>query len=120
MYIVLFVLHDYEKLEDLLDAWEEVGVRGATILRSSGMGRVRQMALRDDLPLIPSLDALFEHEEYLNRTLFTVVDEEAMIDRLVDVTQGVVGDLSQPETGFLVVLPALRAYGLNKEYAQKE
>ena len=116
MYIILFILHDYEKLEDLLDAWEEVGVRGATILRSSGMGRVRQMALRDDLPLMPSLDALFEHEEYLNRTLFTVIDDEAMIDQLVEVTQNVVGDLLKPDTGFMVVLPALRAYGLNKNY----
>lgn len=120
MYIILFVLHDCEKMEDLLDAWEEAGVRGATILRSSGMGRLHQMTLRDDLPLMPSLDSLFDHEEYLNRTLFTVVDDEAMIDRLVEVTQGVVGNLSQPETGFMVVLPALRAYGLNKDLVQKE
>lgn len=120
MYIVLFVLHDYEKLEDLLDAWEAEGISGATILHSSGMGRVRQMAFRDDLPLIPSIDALFDHEEYLSRTVFTVIDDEAMIDCLVDATQRVVGNLSQSDTGFLVVVPALRAYGLNKDYLKKE
>jgi len=37
------------------------------------------------------------------------------VDRLVKATESVVGDLTRPETGFLVVLPVMRVYGLNKE-----
>jgi hypothetical protein len=43
------------------------------------------------------------------------VESESSVDRLVSATEHVVGDLSRPETGFLVVLPVLRVYGLNKE-----
>ncbi len=114
IYLLLFVLHDPEKVEDLLDAWEATGVNGVTILRSTGLGRLRGLELRDDFPLIPSLSSLFEHEEYLNRTLFTVVDGDDLVDRLVAAAQDVVGDLSQPNTGLLVVLPVARAYGLKK------
>jgi hypothetical protein len=59
MYLLLFVLHDPSKLEDLLDAWENEGVRRVTLLFSTGLGRLRYIkGLRDDLPLIPSLEDL--------------------------------------------------------------
>ncbi len=115
MYLILLVLHNAEECDPLLTAWEKVGVRGATMLHSTGLGRLRGSGWMDDVPLFPSLEAFTEHEEYFSRTIFTVVDSESMVDRLVEATESVVGDLKQPETGFLVVMPVLRVYGLNKE-----
>jgi nitrogen regulatory protein PII len=112
---VLLVLNDPDQMEPLLDAWENVGVGGVTILHSSGIGRLRQYLLRDDLPLIPSLDDLLVHEEIMHRTFFSVVEDAGVVDQLVTATQQVVGDLSEPETGFLVVLPVAQVYGLNKK-----
>ena len=40
MKIILFVLNDPTKLLDLLNAWKEAGVNGATVLSSTGMGRI--------------------------------------------------------------------------------
>lgn len=114
MYFIIFVLHDPEKCDPLLSAWEDAGVRGATILHSTGLGRLRGSEWMDDVPLFPSLEAFTEREEYFSRSIFTVVDSESMVDRLVDATKSVVGDLSQPDTGFLVVLPVARVYGMNK------
>jgi nitrogen regulatory protein PII len=116
MFLVLAVIDDCEKVNELLDAWEEIGVSGVTILHSSGLGRVRQnKGWRDDLPLFPSLEALLQHEEFFSRTLFTVVNDDALIDKLVDSTQRIIGDLSQPNTGLLVVLPAAQVYGIPKQ-----
>ena len=118
MYLILFVLHDSEKVPELLDAWEQVGVSGVTILHSSGLGRVRnknRSGLRDDLPLIPSLEALLDHEEEFSRTLFSLVKGEEMVDQLVEATQKVVGNLTHPDTGLLLVLPVVRAIGLQKQ-----
>ncbi|MCB9136537.1 MAG: P-II family nitrogen regulator [Anaerolineales bacterium] len=113
MLLILFILHDAELLEELLDAWEEAGVSGATILHSSGLGRVRQgNSWRDDLPLMPSLKSLFDHEEYFSRTLFTVVEDEAMVDKVLAATEKTIGDLNQPDTGLMVVIPTARVYGL--------
>lgn len=119
MYMILFVLHDAEKLNDLLDAWEEAGVPGVTILHSSGLGRVRQAGLRDDLPLMPSLEDLFNHDEYFSRTIFSIVERDETIERVVKATERVVGDLTKPNAGLLVVLPVAKVYGLRR-YQQGE
>lgn len=114
MYMILFVLQDISKLDEILNAWEKAGVKGITILRSLGMAKARRHGLRDDIPLIPSLDDFLERDEDFNRTLFTVVDDDAMIDRIIAVTEAVTGDLDEPNTGLLVVLPIARARGMNR------
>jgi nitrogen regulatory protein PII len=116
MFFVLFVLHDETKLSELLDAWDGVGVGGITVLPSTGMGRISKFAaLREDLPLIPSLAALLaEHDELLNRTLFTIVHDQALVDRLVSATERVVGGLDQENTGILAVMPIAQVYGMRK------
>lgn len=115
MFLVMFVLHDPELVEEVLGAWEGAGVGGVTILHSSGLGRARHGLLRDDMPIFPSLESLERNAEEFSRTLFSVVADQQTIDRLVLVTQQIVGDLSQPDTGLLVVLPVSQAFGLNKK-----
>ncbi|MBI5956839.1 MAG: hypothetical protein HY871_07535 [Chloroflexi bacterium] len=46
-----------------------------------------------------------------HNTLFSVVDDEAVIERTIAATQRIVGDLSQPNTGILFVLPVSRVVG---------
>jgi hypothetical protein len=115
MYLILLVLNDPDKLEDLLIAWEEKGVEGATVLFSTGLGRIRQLeGWRDDMPLIPSLRDFYEISENMNRTIFTTVKDEAEVDAILAATKRVVGDLNEGETGLLLVLPVSRAYGVSK------
>ena len=61
---------------------------------------------------MPSLDEFFKEEESQNRTLISVVNDRAIVDRIIEATPKVVGDFSQPETGILVVLPVTEAYGI--------
>jgi hypothetical protein len=115
MYLILFVLNDPDRLEDLLIAWEENGVRGATVLFSTGLGRIRELdGWRDDMPLIPSLKDFYELPENMNRTIFTIVNDDPQVDAVVAATKKVVGELDERETGLLLVLPIARAYGENK------
>jgi nitrogen regulatory protein P-II 1 len=114
MYLILFVLDNPDKLNQLLDAWEEAGTGGATVLVSTGMHRLGSGAIRDDIPLMPGLDDFYKREEDYHRTLFTVVKDEEVLDKIVAATEKVVGKLSEPNTGILVVLPATQVYGLVK------
>lgn len=115
MYFILFIMHNPDMIENLINEWESVGVRRATILASTGMRRLkRRDGIRDDIPLMPSLENFFEPSQTSSRTVFTTVKDESMIDDILAATQRVVGDLSNHETGVLLVLPVLRAYGLEK------
>jgi nitrogen regulatory protein P-II 1 len=115
MKLILFILHDPEKLRKLLDAWKEAGVSGATVLFSTGLGRIDiSDALRDDLPLIPSLEDFLPKVERLSRTVFTMIDDESVVDRVIAATQQVVGSLDEPDRGLLMILPVSKVYGLRR------
>ncbi len=115
MYLVVCVLSAIEKCPDVLDAWEAAGVAGITILESTGLGQIRrERGVRDDLPLMPSLIQLFRGQEVRHRTFFSLVHDEAMVDRLIEATQAIVGDLNQPDNGIIFVLPVSRAEGLRR------
>ncbi|MBA3074022.1 MAG: hypothetical protein FP831_10525 [Anaerolineae bacterium] len=116
MYMVMFVLHDPCFLKDVLEAWDAAGVSGVTIFPSTGLRRLQTLdVLREDIPLIPSLEDLIQQEERLNRTLFTIVDGDEMVDKVINATQSVIGDLNNPNTGILSVLPVVKTYGLNRK-----
>lgn len=114
--MIWFVLHEPSLLSDVLTAWKDAGVLGITILPSTGLRRLENMdILREDIPLIPSIEDLAGEEETSNRTLFTIVDDDSLVEKIVEVTQSIVGDLNLPDTGILCVIPLGKVYGLNRK-----
>jgi nitrogen regulatory protein PII len=113
-FLVVLIVDRLDEVPGVLDSWEQAGVTGVTILESTGLGRVRRAALRDDLPLMPSLQDLLENEEIHHRTLITVVETEEEVDRVIAAAQENTGNLEEAHTGFLFVVPVLRVIGLGK------
>lgn len=115
MYMILFVLNDPDRLEEVLEAWENAGVSGVTVLPSTGLGRIRQKeGLRDDMPLIPSLEDFYHHEADISHTLFTLIEDEALAQKVLKATEAIVGSLDEPGNGILAVIPTVQVYGLIK------
>jgi nitrogen regulatory protein PII len=115
MFMIMLILNEAERCQEVLDAWDTAGASGVTVLPSTGLGHIRtHQGLKDDIPLMPSLSDFFEQDENLHRTLISVVNERGTTDRIVQATLAVLGDLNQPNTGILVILPVLEAYGLNR------
>jgi len=116
MNLVLFVLFDAAKLNEVLSAWEDCGVPGVTVLYNTGIGAIRQsQGLRDDLPIMPSIRDFLEDTEYHHgRTLFTILPDDSLVPALVQAAEKIVGDLNQPNNGILAVLPLAQVYGLRK------
>ncbi len=116
MFLILLVLHDPDLCWEVVSAWEQAGATGITLLPSTGPGRIRRGAgPREDLPLIPSLADLLGEDEVRNQTLFTVVRDGTIKDKIIAETQHITGDLNQPNTGVLFVMPVAEAYGLDRE-----
>lgn len=111
-HMVLLVLDDLDFVHEMLSAWEKAGAAGITILESTGLGRVREAGIRDDMPLMPSLSSLMRPREERHRTLFTVVESEELVDTIVEATRNVIGDLNEPHNGVLFVLPVSRFLGI--------
>ena len=114
-HLLVFVMDNLQQCPDVLDAWEEAGVTGATILESTGLARLRS-ATRDDLPLLPSIRDLLGKQELQHRTLFTVIEDETILERVIAATERVIGDFTRHHTGLLFVVPVSLVLGLQKQY----
>ena len=106
--LIVFVLNREELLERVLEAYVEAGVSGATILDSEGMGRF----LTYEVPLFADFKEFMKGNKPYNKTIFSVVEDEACIGRLHDIRDEVCGGLGSPGTGILFTLPVDFAAGL--------
>jgi hypothetical protein len=118
--LVVVVMPNMDCCQDVLDAWERLGVTGITILESAGLHSLKQTrGRRDDMPLMPSLHHLLETEEYHHRTAFAVVDDDFDLQGLLRGTeQAVGGDFNAPNSGLVFVVPVTLALGLRPHWTQ--
>ncbi len=112
--LLVLVLDEPEKFSKIIEAWEKIGIPGVTMFDSVGSRQLRERARQDDLPLIPSVRAVLAGVEEHNRTLFTVIEDDALLERAIQEAERVVGDFMQPNTGILFVVPVSRAWGIPK------
>ena len=112
MQLLVFVLHDPDRLPTVLAAWAKAGASGVTVLESTGSGHLHTALARHDVPLFPSLEDLLAKVSERRRVLFTVTNDAELVSRIVIATQRVVGDCGQPHTGILFTLPVSMALGV--------
>lgn len=108
--LLVAVINDPGKLDDVLSGFIELGITGATIIGSEGMGRL----LTHDIPIFAGLQTLISRSRPQNRTLFSVVAEDR-VDPAIALLQEVCGNLVDPATGIVFVLPVNRVVGLAPE-----
>jgi nitrogen regulatory protein P-II 1 len=101
MKLLVFVLNDDEHLEGVLEAYIEAGVSGATILDSEGMGRF----LAYEVPLFADFKDYMQGNKPKNKTILAVIHDNAVLERLKPLIDGVVGGLSKPGAGVMFTVP---------------
>lgn len=118
--LIVAVMPNMDRCQDVLETWERLGVTGITILESAGLHSLKQMGgRRDDMPLMPSLRHLLEAEEYHHRTAFVVVDDGFDLAGLLRATeQAACGDFNAPDSGLVFVVPVTLALGLRPHWTQ--
>ena len=116
--LLVLVIDDLELEPDILSAWEKAGVPGVTVLDSQGSRRLED-GNRDDLPLIVSLRTVLSSEESNNRTLFTVIEDEAVLEKATQAAHKIIGDFRTRHTGIMFVVPVTQAWGILKVKPRK-
>ncbi|HEX5871704.1 MAG TPA: hypothetical protein VFY65_14855 [Longimicrobium sp.] len=112
MQLLIAVINQEERIEEILSGFLEIGITGATLINTEGMGRL----LASEVPIFAGLQALAGRTRPRNQTLFSVLDDDK-VDAALALLQEVVGDFAQPATGIVVTLPVNRVLGLKAELA---
>jgi hypothetical protein len=98
-----------------LEGFLEVGIDRATVVDSIGMAHL----MADRVPIFSRFATLGVSERF-NRMIYVILKTEEQVDGAIDVIQEVIGDLSQPETGVVCVIPLARVYGLDDRTGSRE
>ena len=114
MQLLIAVINQEEKLDEILSGLVELGVTGATIINSEGMGRV----LSHDIPIFAGLEALASRSRPQNQTIFSVIREDEKVEGVIRLLQEICGNLEDPATGIVFTIPVTRVVGLAPEFGQ--
>lgn len=115
MKLAIFILNKEEYLDQVLEAFLELNIGGATVLDSVGMGRI----LAHDIPIFAGFQNLLQDTRPGNKTIFTVVPEKK-IAPLTKEIEHITGSLDKPGSGLLMVLPVDSVKGIPGQPSEEE
>lgn len=110
-HLLIIIMEDLKRLPSLLEAWKNIGVPGATILKSAGAYRVTTWFSKVGLGAI---NRLFETEEGGQRTIIAVIEDEELLSRAIAEAEQVMDGFDRPHSGLLLVMPITQVKGLHK------
>ena len=99
MKLLIVILKDYSKIEELLLAFLELEVTGTTVLEGQGMGQII-----GDVPIFAGLRGLFPGSAHNSYVMLSVVTE-AQVDPCIGTIEDLCGPLGQPSTGIVFTVP---------------
>jgi nitrogen regulatory protein PII len=111
MKLMIYVLNQIELLDRFVRALKEAGIRGATIIPSSGMAS--RLFGSDDLDIIGGLKMLFEQPRKESNVILMAL-EDHQVDIVFDLIDKVMGGIDKPNTGIAFTLPIDRVKGYKK------
>src|SRR5215212_3123700 len=110
MQLLIAVINHEEQLDDVLAGFVELGITGATVIRSEGMGHV----LSQDVPIFAGVRSLTTRSRPNNLTVLSAVDD-GKVDAAIAMIQEVCGSLDAPGAGIVFTIPIGRVVGLKAE-----
>lgn len=103
-------------VQDILNAFIELDITGATIVNSQGMGRT----LAFEFPIFAGFLNEMKGSKPYNKTIFSAVDDLTVIDKLQRLLREIDIDFTQPDTGVIFAVPIHRAIGTNLDFKDEE
>lgn len=114
MYALFIVLNQVNQLDEILERFVQVGVKGATILDSQGMGGAMMHGPHKGVPLFGSLRTLMDNARPYNKTIFTVLESEELVEKTVEAVRETLEDQSPIGLGFMFSVPIGKIYGMSQ------
>jgi CBS domain-containing protein len=110
-YLLVVIVNNLSSLPKIMQAWRRIGVPGVTLLQSVGGFHAENWLQRLGLG---GFGRLFDAGENRQRTLLSLIQGEALLERAIAEAELVVGGFDSPHSGILFTVPVGRVLGLQK------
>lgn len=108
MHLLVCVVNNTAKVDEIVSGFVTIGVTGATVIDTHGTAAIAA----EQVPIFAGFRHLLRAERESNRTIFSVIEDEEMLEKAMDLVTETCGDLEQPSTGIMFALPVTRVRGL--------
>jgi nitrogen regulatory protein PII len=111
--LVILITSRIEEGHQIGEAWQQAGAPGVTFIESYGLRRMQEASKKTEL--LPGMMSMFEilrQQDETSLIVLSVVDNDAIVDKLLDEAKAVFGDLLSPHTGLVFVIDVERAIGV--------
>ncbi len=112
MNALFIVLNEIEFLDEILDGFVDIGVKGATILDSQGMGSAITNSGRGNEQFFGAIRSFLDNARPYNKTIFTVIEDEETLVEVVKTVKDILGDINKPGVGMMFTVPVGNIYGI--------
>jgi nitrogen regulatory protein P-II 1 len=109
MKLLFIVLNSNDKLEEVLEGLIEVGITGATVVDSVGMGRIIE-----NVPLFAGMRNIFRSAKPRNNIIFSVIRSSQAAETM-NVLDKILGCSLGKGTGIAFMLPIDNVIGVCKD-----
>jgi hypothetical protein len=116
MHMIMLVLDDPDRLDEVLEAWRSAGVSGITIMET--VGAYRRETRRVTGRYLFGLPGLTESVERSQYTLFAIVPDSRTSDLCLEASERIIGDLNEPNTGVFAAWELSSAKGVRGQDAE--
>jgi nitrogen regulatory protein P-II 1 len=109
MKLLFIVLNSTDMLEEVLEGLLEVGVTGATVVDSVGMGHIIE-----DVPLFAGMRSVFRSAKPHNKMIFSVIDDSQAAETM-SVLDTILACSHERAKGIAFTMPIDSAIGFCRE-----
>ena len=112
MTLLVFICNQPDKLEEVLEGFLEVGVTGATVVDTVGMGQI----LSTEVPIFAGFRSMFRGASTVNKTILSVIEEPSKVTDALMIIEEIFGGLDTPGSGIVFTVPIENVRGLAPEF----
>jgi len=108
VHLLVCVVNNTARVNEIVAALASVGVTGATVIESHGTIDITVQKV----PVFAGFRQLLHGDREVNRTIFSVIEDDDTLRRAMAAVEKISGDLEQPSSGIMFVLPVTAVKGL--------
>ncbi len=108
--LLVCIISNEKKLEDILEALIEAGFTGGSILDVRGMFEY----LADEIPLFAGFRSLIEDHTKTNKMFMSVMQDEAKLRQAMDIIENIYGSFAETNTGIMFSVDVANIRGIKQ------
>lgn len=108
--LLVVIIKQTQYLDDILTGFVDIGIGGATVIDSRGMGQI----LTSNVPIFAGLKDLMPGGAIGNYMIISVIKSEK-VDMAMQLVNEVCGNIEEEGAGIAFTLPVSKVFGLYKE-----